>query len=283
MIPKTILIADDDTDLVAALELRCRQLGLEVVTAEDALTALSAADCVSPDLICLDVSMPGGNGLAACEMMAGDQRLSSIPVIILTGASDEETIRRCHRMNAYYVQKSHDVWRRVEPILRELLDIEEAAPKAQIFPADETPLQRPADNSKQSRAARVLYIEDDVDESNAMKIRLESLGVEVIQAFDGTEGYRMAFTEDPDVILSDFVMPEGEGDYTLRRLKENPVTENIPVICRPGRQGSDLKRRLCGQGAAGCLTKPIDWETLVSELRRFIPIDQSPRLVTAAP
>ena len=130
MIPKTILIADDDRDLVSALELRCKQLGLDVVTAEDALTALSTVDFVVPDLVCLDVSMPGGNGLAACEMMATDQRLSSIPVIILTGASDEETIRRCHSMCAYYVLKSRDVWQRIEPILRELLGIDPAESNA---------------------------------------------------------------------------------------------------------------------------------------------------------
>ena len=314
MTPKTILIADDDTDLVDALELRCRQLGLEVITAEDGLTALSAADYALPDMVCLDVSMPGGNGLAACEMMADDERLSSIPVIILTGSSDEETIRRCHKMKAYYVQKSRDVWPRIEPILRDLLGIEEPQLKA-LAPyeapesrsdsaprrhglehvleivrleahnalAAEVSARGPAGSSEQSRRPRVLYVEDDVEESNAMRMRLESLGVEVIQAFDGMEGYRMAFTEEPDVILCDFVMPEGEGDYALRRFKENPVTENVPVIFLTGRQGSDLKRRLYGQGAAGYLTKPVDTSHLVRELSRFIPIDQSTRLVTTAP
>ncbi len=297
MIPKTVLIADDDTDLVAALELRCRQLGLEVITAED---ALSSVDCTLPDLVCMDVSMPGGNGLAACEMMADDQRLASIPVIILTGSSDEETIRRCHRMNAYYVQKSSDVWQRVEPILCELLEIEQPKPSTLPTPDQtpeswsESPAQRhglkhvleivghkednaPA-SSGPSRRPRVLYVEDDVEESNAMKMRLESLGGEVIQAFDGMEGYRAAFTEAPDVILCDFVMPEGEGDYALRRFKENPATENVPVIFLTGRQGSELERRLYGLGAAGYLTKPVDLEVLVRELSRFIPIDQSAQL-----
>ncbi len=309
MIPKTILIADDDTDLVAALELRCRQLGLEVVTAEDALTALSSVDCIVPDLVCMDVSMPGGNGLAACEMMADDERLSSIPVIILTGSSDEETIRRCHRMNAYYVQKSSDVWQRVEPILCELLEIELPEPSTLPMPDQsveswsQSPTQRhglkhvleivghkednaPAaeapveENSDPSRRPRVLYVEDDVEESNAMKMRLESLGVEVIQAFDGMEGYRTAFTEAPDVILCDFMMPQGEGDYALRRFKENPATENVPVIFLTGKPGNELKRRMYGLGAAGFLTKPVDLEILVRELSRFIPINQPTPLAT---
>ena len=56
-------------------------------------------------MICLDVNMPGGSGLSACEMISQDEDLAGIPVIILTGCYDEETIRRCHKMSAYYVLK----------------------------------------------------------------------------------------------------------------------------------------------------------------------------------
>ncbi len=126
MLPKTILIADDEKDLVDALVFRRQRLGLKTVAVRDAMTALSAVDAVLPDLVCLDVKMPGGNGLAACEMMASDPRLASIPVIILTGSTDEETVRRCHEMSAYYVLKGPDVWNRVEPLVRELLGLEVA-------------------------------------------------------------------------------------------------------------------------------------------------------------
>ena len=119
---KTILIADDDRDLLRILGSRCEQLGLQVFAVEDALTALSTADFVVPDLICLDVEMPNGNGLATCEMIACDERFSETPVIILTGRKDESTIRRCHEMCAYYVVKGGDVWSRVETLLNELIE-----------------------------------------------------------------------------------------------------------------------------------------------------------------
>ena len=120
---KTVLIADDDRDLVQVLKLRCNQLGLNVVGAHDAMTALALAHQEQPDLICLDVNMPSGSGLSVCEMLTADERLSSIPVIMLTGRTDEETIRRCHAMRAYYVLKSRDIWDRVEPILRQCLEL----------------------------------------------------------------------------------------------------------------------------------------------------------------
>jgi len=310
---KTILIADDDHDLVDVLGARCRELGLTVVVAYDARTALTLACQSRPDLICLDVNMPSGSGLGVCEMLSSDENLASVPVIMLTSSSEPETIRRCHQMCAYYVLKSRDVWERLQPILCELLEIDPrgANPPASTddatheSPLDPTgnhvsldpqrhgldyvlevieqmavkvdTLQKPAQGRspgpEPSRRPRVLYVEDDVATSNALKIRAESLGLELIQAFNGTEGYRLAVAKEPDVILCDFVMPEGQGDYALRRFQENPVTENIPVIFLTGRQGADLRRRLYAQGAAGFLSKPVDFEELVHELGRFIKID----------
>ncbi len=120
---KTLLIADDDRDLVSILTIRSRLLGLKVLTASDAFTALSLVRSTMPDLVCLDVGMPGGNGLSVCEMITSDPTFREIPVIVLTGRSDPQTISRCHSMNAYYVEKSTDTWERMEPLIRELLEI----------------------------------------------------------------------------------------------------------------------------------------------------------------
>jgi len=124
MTKKNVLIADDDPQLVDVLAIRVSRLGLEVRTARDAVTALNKVQERVPDLIILDVNMPAGNGLSACEMLATDPRSNKIPVIILTGRQDPETIRRCHDMLAYYVLKCPDVWRRIEPLIYELVDID---------------------------------------------------------------------------------------------------------------------------------------------------------------
>jgi CheY-like chemotaxis protein len=121
----TILIADDDADLVRALAARCRHLGLSVVTAHDGFTALSRAHSARPQLVCLDVNMPSGNGLSVCEMIGSDAQFKNIPKIILTGNIDMETIQRCHSLCAYYVPKCVDVWSRVGPLIRELMDLDD--------------------------------------------------------------------------------------------------------------------------------------------------------------
>jgi CheY-like chemotaxis protein len=126
MTPKTksVFIADDDRELVAALSSRIERLGLKVYKAFDAVSALQAIHSARPDLVILDVSMPAGNGLSVCEMMATDPNLSTVPVIILTGRQDQETIKRCWDMCVYYVLKCPDVWPRVEPLVYELVDVD---------------------------------------------------------------------------------------------------------------------------------------------------------------
>jgi DNA-binding response OmpR family regulator len=121
VVDKVVLIADDDRDLVQALAVRCNRLGLKAICAYDGFSALSLIKSERPDMACLDVEMPAGNGLSVCEMLASDETCRSIPIAILTGRTDPETIMRCHSLCAYYVEKCPDVWSRIEPLLKELL------------------------------------------------------------------------------------------------------------------------------------------------------------------
>ena len=118
---KSILIADDNYDIVDILKRRSESLGLRVYTAHDAMKVLSVATSVKPSAIILDVQMPQGNGLTVAEMLANHEDLRHVPVIILTGDSSQDVIRRCHQLCAYYIPKSQNIWSQVEPILLELL------------------------------------------------------------------------------------------------------------------------------------------------------------------
>jgi CheY-like chemotaxis protein len=140
---RTVLIADDDQDLANVLAMRCRELGVNPVLAHDARTAFSLICDSRPDVICLDVNMPAGSGLSVCEMVANDEELRSIPVIILTGRTDETTVRRCHEMCAFYVLKTSNIWGRVQPILCELLGLESAEPRAAEPAQQAVPMEEP--------------------------------------------------------------------------------------------------------------------------------------------
>lgn len=124
MATHSVLIADDDADVLTALTLRCEQLGLDVRLAGDAMSALTMFRARPPNLLIIDVNMPGGNGLSVCEMLTSDTRQPTVPYIVLTGRGDRDTIARCQDAGAHYVRKGGDVWEHVKPILREALGLQ---------------------------------------------------------------------------------------------------------------------------------------------------------------
>ena len=123
MLNKTILLIDDERDFADAMSLHCNHVGLQARIACNALTAINYLTEQTPDLVCLDVNMPTGNGLDICEFLKSRQSSWNIPVIILTGAKDSKTILRCQELNAYYMQKSPDLWKRMRPVIEELLNV----------------------------------------------------------------------------------------------------------------------------------------------------------------
>jgi two-component system cell cycle response regulator len=93
----TVLVADDDADILRFVEINLRLEGFEVVTARDGPDALAKAAAVRPDLVLLDVQMPGIDGYTLCARIRADASLAAVPVIIVTanyGAAVVEAARR---------------------------------------------------------------------------------------------------------------------------------------------------------------------------------------------
>ncbi len=84
---QTILVADDDDDILRFVEVNLRLEGFEVITAADGEQALRAAHEIVPDMILLDVMMPKLDGFEVCERLRRDGRTSHISIIMLTAKS----------------------------------------------------------------------------------------------------------------------------------------------------------------------------------------------------
>ena len=80
-----ILIVDDDQDLQRGLGVRLNASNYKVSFAMDAISAVSMARKEEPDLIILDIGLPGGDGFTVIQRLSSMANLASIPVIILTG------------------------------------------------------------------------------------------------------------------------------------------------------------------------------------------------------
>jgi DNA-binding response OmpR family regulator len=93
----TVLVADDDADIVRFVEVNLRLEGFQVLTARDGQEALTKALDLQPDVVLLDVLMPRIDGYTVCARLRADHRGATIPVILLTANfinADQEVARQ---------------------------------------------------------------------------------------------------------------------------------------------------------------------------------------------
>lgn len=87
---KSILVIEDDSDIAYSLKYNLERSGeYEVVIAEDGRVGLDTAADTVPDLVILDLNLPGLDGLEVCERLRQDDRTTSVPIIMLTARIDE--------------------------------------------------------------------------------------------------------------------------------------------------------------------------------------------------
>lgn len=88
---ETILIVDDEADLLELIEYNLKKEGYNVLKAENGMEGIRLARKHHPDLILLDIMMPRMTGFEVCKLIREDSDLKLVPVIFLTARSDEET------------------------------------------------------------------------------------------------------------------------------------------------------------------------------------------------
>lgn len=109
MAKKKILIVDDDQDLRAALNIRLRANGYDTDFAADAMTAIAAARKGAPDLILLDLGLPGGDGFLVMQRLSALPALAVIPVIVLSARDKGANENRVAMAGAVaFLQKPYD-------------------------------------------------------------------------------------------------------------------------------------------------------------------------------
>jgi DNA-binding response OmpR family regulator len=79
-------------------------------------------------------------------------------------------------------------------------------------------------------AQKILIVDDDPDLVEAVSIILENKGYEVVAAYDGVEGLKMARTENPDLIVLDVMMPNKDGYEVCKELKADEKYRAIPIL-----------------------------------------------------
>jgi CheY-like chemotaxis protein len=116
-----ILIVDDEQDVAKALKVRLKANGYSVLVASDSVQAFIMANKEKPDLIILDIMIPGGGGLVVAERLKQSTATHHIPIIFLTGISGGE--EKAYKVGASgYVMKPYQPEKLLEAI-QDAMDI----------------------------------------------------------------------------------------------------------------------------------------------------------------
>ena len=117
---------------------------------------------------------------------------------------------------------------------------------------------------------KLLIVEDNQDNRDALSRRLERRGFSVLIAVDGQAGAAMARAERPDLILMDMNMPGIDGWEATRLVKADPVTKDIPVIALTAHALAGDRDRALDAGCTDYHTKPVDLVKLLAQIEEIL-------------
>jgi CheY-like chemotaxis protein len=95
-----ILVVDDDVTVTQLLKMLLSMDGHQPTTINDSNETLDVAERIQPDLITLDLMMPGLTGFEVCELLHQDPRFANIPVLIISARDDTESMDRAYQAGA---------------------------------------------------------------------------------------------------------------------------------------------------------------------------------------
>jgi DNA-binding response OmpR family regulator len=119
--PKRVLIIDDEPNIVASLEFLMEQAGMQVQVARDGEEGLERAAAFHPDLVLLDVMMPGLSGYEVCQRLRADPQLPSLRILMLSAKGRDVEVAKGMELGADgYITKPFST-RELVARVRELL------------------------------------------------------------------------------------------------------------------------------------------------------------------
>ena len=120
-------------------------------------------------------------------------------------------------------------------------------------------------------AHRVLVVDDDPVIVRLLEVNFEMEGFEVVTAVDGQDGIDKAKAEQPDVVVSDVMMPKLNGLELAAALKGDDSTKHIPIVLLSAKAQVDDVRAGLEAGADDYVTKPFEPLDLIDRVTKLLP------------
>ena len=203
MANKHILVIDDDPDAVYLLQENLDQQEFRVSGYRNGRDGLQAARQQQPQVILLDILMPGTDGWQILHELKNDPVTARIPVIL------------------------HSI------VDKKALGLQLGAADYLLKPLDPAAVQEALERviiQDAPRAKRVLVVDDDITVIDILRQDLPESGFILDSAPDGLEGLKSIEAHRPDILLLDLMMPRLDGFGVIDRLRADPKMRDLPII-----------------------------------------------------
>ena len=210
----TVLVIDDEPSARDMISRMLVKDGYRVVTAANGAEGLRIAAEVAPDVITLDIMMPGMDGWAVLSKLKADPALAAIPVVVATIIDDRNLSVSLGA--AGYITK---------PIDREHLS--EVVRRVRSTPG----------------LKNVLIVEDDADARKLMRRLFEKEGWNVAEAENGSVALAAIESSPPSLVLLDLMMPVMDGFEFIEQLRKRSAGRDIPVVVHTAKDLTEQDRQ----------------------------------------
>jgi CheY-like chemotaxis protein len=215
----TILLVDDNKHLVITLTDYLAYEGFEIVSARSGEEALKKLGQVTPDLIILDISMPGIGGIGFLNKIQKDGAPPPFPVLVFTARSAMEEFFGTLNVAGFVAKPCAEV-----DLLAKINEVLGAQPKPKIARSEE----------RTKRKKKILLGENDVEVVKRLSQDLTHAGYTFHLVETGAEILETAAVMKPDAIVMKDILPGMNGRVVAPLIRAMPSTKTIPIILYDG-------------------------------------------------
>jgi two-component system, cell cycle response regulator len=264
-----ILVVDDQPLNVKLLEAKLTSEYYDVLTASDGPSAIEIATSERPDLILLDVMMPGMDGFEVCRRLRAEPSTMHIPIVMVTALSDtqDRVVGLSAGADDFLTKPVEDLalLARVRSLLRFKVTFDEL--RLRLKGGSEgagTDEMMPDDTGQVT--GRILLLED--FESRARMIG-EALGEanDVTVVTDDTEALELADVSDFDAVIISLTLEDIDGLRVCSQLRGRPATRHVPILALIEEGDLELLAKALDLGVTDYVMTPLDRNELIARVR----------------
>ena len=269
-----ILIVDDDPLNVKLLVNKLPKDQYETILAYDGQTAVEKAKADMPDLILLDIMMPGLDGYEVTKILKRDPDTKDIPIILVTALDGtEDKLKGLEAGADEFLNKpvnTAELMARVKSLLRLKLYQDQLKSRSRSQTLVTTPQHKNQPNMDRVNLPMILIVEDDEKYSDFIQSYLQGEAYQIKVIRSGEETLSRVLKEKIDIILLDILLPEMDGFEVIRRIRQMEEAKNIQIAAITCLEDMENKIKGIDLGADDYLVKPIDKHELRVRVKALI-------------